>query len=160
MFGPTLSGNAAACKYFSDAVEFSVKSIAAFAAGDTDNAKALQAQAKSIESYAAGLLGIQRFCEVCILLLLISVYVIVGFASYRIIALALRTLFRAEIRIISVEGATKSRQLLSQAESHTPCPAAVFISQSQADSQVLSRIRVLQTPRPLARRPFIQHRFT
>ena len=58
MFGPTLSGNAAACKYFSDAVEFSVKSIAAFAAGDTDNAKALQAQAKSIESYAAGLLGI------------------------------------------------------------------------------------------------------
>ena len=40
-----------------------------------------------------------------------------GFASYRIIALALRTLFRAEIRIISVEGATKSRHLLSQAGS-------------------------------------------
>jgi hypothetical protein len=112
-----ICGNAAACKYFSDAVDFSVKSVAAFAAGDVDNGKALQVQAKSIESYAAGLLGIQRFCEVCILLLLISVYVIVGVASYGIIALALRTLFRAEIKIISVEGAAKGRHLLSQAGS-------------------------------------------
>ena len=112
-----ICGNAAAVKYFSDAVALSAKSVAAFAAGDIDSAKTLQRQAKSIESYAAGLLGIQRFCEVCILILIISVFVIVGVASYRIIALALRTLFRAETRIISEGGAKQSRDLLSQAGS-------------------------------------------
>jgi hypothetical protein len=110
-------GNAAAVKYLSDAVDLSVKSVAAFAAGDIDTAKALQRQAKSVESYGAGLLSIQRFCEVCILLLLISVFITVGVASYRIIAAALRTLFRAEIRINLEGGAKQGRDLLSQAGS-------------------------------------------
>ena len=112
-----ICGNAAGVKYLGDAVALSAKSVAAFAAGDIDSAKTLQRQAKSIESYAAGLLGIQRFCEVCILILMISVFVIVGIASYRIIALALGTLFRAETRIISEGGAKQSRDLLSQAGS-------------------------------------------
>jgi hypothetical protein len=108
-------GNAAGVKYLSDAVDFSVKSVAAFAAGDIDNAKELQRQAKSVESYGAGLLSIQRFCEVCILLLLISVFMIVGVASYRIIAVALRTLFHAETRIVF--HSKQGRDLLSQAGS-------------------------------------------
>ncbi len=112
-----ICGNAAGVKYLSDAIDLHVKSVAAFAAGDIDNAKALQLQSKPIESYGTGLLGIQRFCEVCILLLLISVFIIVGVASYRVIAVALRTLFRAEKRIILVGGAKQGLDLLAQAGS-------------------------------------------
>ena len=48
-----ICGNAAGVKYLSDAIDLHVKSVAAFAAGDIDNAKALQLQAKAIESYGA-----------------------------------------------------------------------------------------------------------
>ncbi len=112
-----ICGNIVSAKHFIEAADLSRQSVAVFAAGDNDNAKAMQLRAKSIESNGAEISGIQRFCEVCILVLVISVYVVVGAASYRIISSALRKLFRAESKIISMTGVEQGRELVAHAAS-------------------------------------------
>jgi hypothetical protein len=92
----------AAAAYLGDSVNFSIRAVKAYADAHDDVAEAYRLQAKASESKGAFVLGVQRWCEVCVLLAIVMAFTVVGLASHRIIAAALRTLLRAQNRMRSL----------------------------------------------------------
>jgi hypothetical protein len=92
----------AAAVFLGDSVTFSIRAVNAYADANVDVADAYRLQAKASESKGAFVLGVQRWCEVCVLLAIVMAFTIVGVTSHRIIAAALRTLLRLQSKMRSL----------------------------------------------------------
>ena len=112
-----ICSNFGAASYYIQASALSADSADAFAANNSAKGKELRGAASQKSSRAESVASIQRFSEVCILLLIIAAFTTVGFFSAQVIASALRTLFTAQQRLVSVAGAAgeQGRQLVADA---------------------------------------------
>jgi hypothetical protein len=103
--------------FFSQSADLNGEAVQAWAANDTAAGKSFEQKAKDRTSKAVSTASVQRFSEACVLLLLISAFLIVGVKSYKIIVSALRTLFTAKQKLVSAAGAAGQygRQLVADA---------------------------------------------
>ena len=110
-------GNFVSAAYYSQSADYSSAAAAAWAANNTADGSSYEAQARQRASDADAAASVQRFCEVCVLLIIITAFLVVGSSSALIIASALRTLFTAEQRLVSVSGigGEQGRQLVALA---------------------------------------------
>ena len=112
-----ICSNFGAASYYIQASALSADSADAFAANNSAKGKELRGAASQKSSLAESVASIQRFSEVSILMLIIAAFTTVGFFSAQVIASALRTLFSAQQRLVSVAGAAgeQGRQLVADA---------------------------------------------
>jgi hypothetical protein len=110
-------GNVVSALYFVQAAAVADKSASAWAANDTAAAKMHEQEARRRTAEASSVASVQRFCEVVVLLIMITAFLLVGLSSSRIIASALRTLFAARQMLVPVSGAAghSGRRMLAQA---------------------------------------------
>ena len=99
-----ICGNFGAAVNYNLAADFYVDSASAFAANSTAAGKELRSAGSQKDQVAGRLASIQRFSEVCVLMLIIAAFLMVGFFSSRVIASALRTLFTAQRKLVSIAG--------------------------------------------------------
>ena len=99
-----ICGNFGAAFYQNLGADFYVDSASAFAANSTAAGKELRSTGSQKDQVAGGLASIQRFSEVCVLMLIIAAFSTVGFFSFQVIASALRTLFTAQRKLVSIAG--------------------------------------------------------
>jgi hypothetical protein len=112
-----ICGNFGAAFYFNQAADFSMDSANAFAANNTATGKELRDMGNQKDSLGILVVSIQRFSEVSVLMLIIAAFLTVGFFSAQVIASALRTLFTAQQKLVTMGGALgqQSRQLVADA---------------------------------------------
>jgi hypothetical protein len=72
------------------------EAVVAWAANDTVAGKSIYADGKAMMSKAVRTAGIDRFCEMVVLLMVVLAFCIVGFRSLRVVSSALRMLLTAE----------------------------------------------------------------
>ena len=90
--------------YYNQAADANVDSASAFASNNTAVGKELRGVASQTHERAANVASIQRFSEVCALMLIITAFFTVGVFSARVIGSALSTLFIAQEKLVSTAG--------------------------------------------------------
>ena len=115
-----ICGNFGAAFYYNQSADFTLDAASAFAANSTATGKELRGMASQKASLAERVASIQRFSELCVLMLIIVAFSTVGVFSARVIASALSTLFNAQQRLVSmvgvgVEQVAQGRQLIAEA---------------------------------------------
>jgi hypothetical protein len=89
--------NIAASVHFIQSASLYGQAAQAWASNDASAARSFQIQAGSKTQDGVSIASVQRFCEVVVLIMMIVSYIAVGIASYRVVASALITLFKAEM---------------------------------------------------------------
>jgi len=107
--------NVTAATYLIEAAAVSRKVVNAYVDNDIVSAKNYEVSALYLAGRGASLLGIQRFLEAVVLIIIITAFLVTGFNCHRIIMAALRTLFSAEQKVSIISG--QSRELVRQAGS-------------------------------------------
>lgn len=109
--------NIVSAALFNQSADLSLQATHAFAANRTADGLVLRQQARDVVQRAAANNSVQRFSEAVVLLVLVVAFFIVGIASVRIIAAALRALLLVTGRVESMPGVAgdQSRQLVAQA---------------------------------------------
>ena len=97
-------GNIVSAVYFIQAAELDSEAAAAWASNSPVIASSYEREARQRKSTAGVAASVQRFCEMIMLILIVSAFLIVGIKSSRIIASALRTLSFAEQKAASLVG--------------------------------------------------------
>jgi hypothetical protein len=97
-----ICGNFAASFYYNQAAALSSDAARAYSSNSTRLGDVLRADANQKHSLAGSVASIQRFSEVCSLLVIILVFLIVGFFGVRAIIAALRTLLDAGQKLDSM----------------------------------------------------------
>ncbi len=112
-------GNVVAAVYFIQAADAESQAADAWASNRSASATSLQLQGRKQKAVAGNAAAVQRFCEMVVLIMIITAFLIVGINSSRMIASALRTLSFAEKKASSLVGdaGAKALQLISQASS-------------------------------------------
>jgi hypothetical protein len=87
------------CSYFFQASDIHSEAAVAWAANSTAAGFSFYANGKARMSEAVKSAGINRFCEMAALLVLVLAFCIVGYQSFRVVSLALRTLLTAEKKL-------------------------------------------------------------
>ncbi len=133
-----ICGNFAACFYYNQAAAVSSDAARAYSANSTHLGDALRSDANRQHSLAGSVASIQRFSEVTCLLIIILVFLIVGFFGVRAIAAALRTLLDADHKLVLITGelGNSTRDLVQSASKQgrslqlkvTTTTAFVFLS--------------------------------
>jgi hypothetical protein len=110
-------GNVVAAVYFIQSADLDSQAAYAWASNSSTIASNLEGRARLRKSSAGAIAALQRFCEMIVLLLIITAFLFVGINSSRIITSALRKLIFAEQKASSLIGiaGTKSRQIIFQA---------------------------------------------
>ncbi len=101
----------AAAAYFIQAADAESQAADAWASNSSDSASSLQLLGRKQKAAASNCVAIQRFCEMIMLLLIITAFLIVGAKSSRVITSALRALSLAKEKALG----TKTLQLFAQA---------------------------------------------
>ncbi len=111
--------NITAATYLIEGADVSRKVVNAYVDNNIVSAKKYEVLALSVIGKGASLLGIQRFLEAVVLIIVITAFLVTGFNCHRIIMSALRALFSAEqkVSIISGAAASQARDLVHQAGS-------------------------------------------
>ena len=117
-----ICANFGAAFYFNQTADFNLDSASAYGANRTATGKEMRGKAEQKVSVAGRVSSIQRFSEVCVLMLIIVAFSTVGVFSARVIASALSTLFNAQQRLVAmaghgvgVERVAQGRQLIAEA---------------------------------------------
>ena len=112
-----ICGNFGAAFYQNQGADCNVESASAYAINDTVTGKALRVVANQKDQLASGYASIQRFSEVTVLIIVIAAFFTVGCFSARVIASALRSLYIAEQKLVSIAGVAgeQGRQLFASA---------------------------------------------
>jgi hypothetical protein len=110
-------GNVVAAVYFIQSADLDSQAADAWASKSSAIASDYEDRARLRKSRAGVVAALQRFCEMIVLLLIITAFLLVGITSSRIITSALRKLTFIEKRTSSLAGiaGTKSRQIIIQA---------------------------------------------
>jgi len=96
---------ASAVEYIRSAGFYS-DAAAAYAANATAAGSLFEIQAKDKRAEAVRIASVQRFIEVVVLLVIVATFIVVGLNSHRIISTALRALFNAEKKLVSIAAAS------------------------------------------------------
>lgn len=133
-----ICGNFAASFYYYQAAALSSDAARAYSANSTLLGDVLRADANQKHSLAGSVASIQRFSEVCSLLVIILVFLIAGFFGVRAIIAALRLLLDAGQKLDSITGelGDQARDLVQSASAQgralhlkvTATTAYVFLS--------------------------------
>ena len=86
-------------RYFIQASDIHAEAVTAWAANDTAAGNAFYADGKAMMSKAVRTAGIDRFCEMAVLLMVVLAFCIVGFRSLRVVSSALRALVSAKNKL-------------------------------------------------------------
>ena len=86
-------------RYFIQASGIHAEAVTAWAANDTVAGDSFYADGKAMMSKAAKTAGIDRFCEMAVLLMVLLAFCIVGFRSLRVVSSALRMLVTAKNKL-------------------------------------------------------------
>ena len=112
-------GNIAVSVRFVQSAYFYSEAAKAWAVNDAAAGRSYQQQAGLKTQDGVSIASVQRFCEVAVLIMVISFFLIVGIKSHRVIASALRTLFTAEQKMLGMglgeAASNQSRKLVAQA---------------------------------------------
>ncbi len=111
------AGNIVSVVFYVQGAELYGNSAKAFVANDTAAGTGYDLLAREKRSEGSRTLSVQRFSEMTVLLITIVAFLVVGMNSHRILASALRNLFNAERKLVSVVRATGDvSTLLTQAQ--------------------------------------------
>lgn len=86
-------------RFFIQASGIHAEAVTAWAANDTVAGDGFYADGKAMMSKAAKTAGIDRFCEMAVLLMVLLAFCIVGFRSLRVVSSALRMLVTAKNKL-------------------------------------------------------------
>ncbi len=96
---------ASAVEYIRSAGFYS-DAAAAYAANASAAGSLFEIQAKEHRAEAVRIASVQRFIEVVVLLMIVATFIVVGLNSHRIISTALRALYNAKKRLVSIAAAS------------------------------------------------------
>ncbi len=86
-------------RFFIQASGIHAEAVTAWAANDTVAGNSIYADGKAMMSKAVRTAGIDRFCEMAVLLMVVLAFCIVGFRSLRVVSSALRILVTAKNKL-------------------------------------------------------------
>jgi hypothetical protein len=89
-------------RFFWESAGFNAKAARAWAVNDTDAGFSFEKEGRTIMSKAAKTAGVERFCEMATLLIILLAFCIVGAQSVRVVSSALRALVTAEKKLVDL----------------------------------------------------------
>ena len=122
---------ASAVEYIRSAGFYS-DAAAAYAANASAAGRLFEIQAQEHRAEAVRVASMQRFIEVVVLLMIVATFIVVGLNSHRIISTALRALFNAEKKLVSM-------QQLAAASGVVDSSGAKLVAEVQSQGRTLHR---------------------